>query len=339
MKFKILIIFILLFVIKKSFSQIDTNLYEIRRDTILVVDTIIKGDTILINKHYKVRVYLKKKKKKDTLKEYKPHVLPDVSFMSPNTSSIKPKFKPNLTFNLTFLVSPSLLMKYPKVDTFLLPHRNQNFYLLPSVSWKNYAFGTGLGFSFYREMLNFNFLQILYDTSYSTSIFQHQIAVYDTTWYIDLDSLVNGDTVWRYYVDTSYTTVYDTITVQNVDTTKKIYKYKSRNLYKRFDIPIFLSYNFDYQRFTFTPTLGVIFSILYYEKGKYVDENFNKAFVFRRLDLFFYTGFYASYKINDHFSLFLGGFSKFSYPYFYSYNEKRINFYSFGLSFGFNIKF
>jgi len=85
---------------------------------------------------------------------------------------------------------------------------------------------------------------LVIDTTFPWNFFQREETVYDTTWFLDMDALLQGDTVWIPFVETSTVMVDDSLQTQKIDTSLSKRQISGSTSFLFLEIPVGLSYTF-----------------------------------------------------------------------------------------------
>ncbi len=339
---------------EKAFSQIaDTSRYIVRRDTVLISDTVTKGDTVYIIKKYKIKVYLIERQPinavysmdeqpKDTLKNYNP----DVSLAGPSLT-YKNISSSNFSYFLAFSFLPGYWKRLPKnklLDTNLTAIFSPNLKLDFSFTYQKNKLATGLLYANFMENFNFEKKILQVDTSIMTVINTQTSWRVDTIWYLNLDSLNNGDTVWEAYYDSTKIIVRDTSYENIFDTTYKTLNYSSLNYYRYFELPIIFGRQFRFAGLELYPQIGVSVGFLFKSKGYFYQTNtydkqkINKIFELKPVSFNVLLGFEAEKQITDSWRIYAGFSSKYSLTGNFSFQGSNYNFLFCSLNFGVKYK-
>ncbi len=128
---------------------------------------------------------------------------------------------------------------------------------------------SGLAYTNYRET---------YTQESSTSIVQYSIEHYirqfegwqrDTSWILDLNSWLQGDTVYFAFVDSVYFSYSDTIMTVLADTVTKREINQRNAEYAYFEIPIIAGYTFQHRNWYITPQTGLLTGFFTRASGYY----------------------------------------------------------------------
>jgi len=131
----------------------------------------------------------------------------------------------------------------------------------------------------------------------------------DTTWYYKTDSVevIAKDSVLHTKNDTTYETVYDTVTQH--------YFYEYANRYTYLQIPLIFGYKFGKGKLTYTVSGGIINELFLNAKGRgisftnaYEVVDMNKEFPFMKYNVSYYLGAGIEYKLENNISFFAEGF-------------------------------
>lgn len=211
----------------------------------------------------------------------------------------------------------------------------------PSLSWRQtiryrHSFdklhlSAGLGV----DQLNYNLdvveNSIRIDTLNQWNYFQREIVLYDTTWFINMDSLLVGDTVWVPYVETTTQYLNDSTITQKLDTTYQTKNTKNLNHYISLQIPFSVSYTlFSNNRFFVDVTGGATAGLLLHTSGKIISPETGEIIDvegFNNIDSWnfsLYGGSRVTWKITPLFSMYLSGGYCYGLSYFLTGNYYRV---------------
>jgi len=128
-----------------------------------------------------------------------------------------------------------------------------------------------------------------------------------STSFLNLDSLLQGDTVLTVIVDSTLYLVQDSIQVESVDSVWNLNEVKANNSYQYFEIPLFVEYTFNrakkWQPFI---RLGLITGIYIKSKGYYLSADKQasnlESLPFAKINFWTHTGLGIKYNINKRLS-------------------------------------
>jgi len=325
-------------------------------DTIYVYDTIFQYDTVYIYETVYDTVYIydtvEIEKNTDTLltvdSSKNKHITLNFQLKLP-TFKYQPKFfagaeisflKSYKIYNWNNDVNSEYKQLYKESYKYLFS-LSTGFYF--HINYQSKIFQTGINYLQIAEKFEFYKQNLKIDTLKYYNFFQNSTFKVDTTWFVDLDSLLQGDTVYFPYLDTIYSYFKDSTLITNYDSIKNIISGKSLNLYSYFEIPLIFGYQFDFKKFSVTPKAGIILGIYTFSRGKSLDfnstyyiinqKNINN-FPFLNLSLYLSTNF--KYKINPRFWIFTEPIFKYNITKSIESNYAETKFLSFGIKFGFH---
>ncbi len=343
----------ILLIINKLYSQIDTSQYLIKTDTILSIDTIIKNNTVYITKTYKIHVRLIPKKKEKVELLLKKRSIYDslkitpiqIGFMNPGHLR---DISPLLRKNEPYKIYANMYFSYgkwnikPKFSQYLQPMND--FALVGSVEIfrKNTAVRVDVGKMFFYEKFSYNMEVPNIDTSKYMQIREYQIMHIDTIWFINLDSLVNGDTVWMPYYDTTYNTRYDTSYLYHYDTTYNVYDYNNINSYQFVPFSLGFKYRFRLKKISFDISSSLNFLFLTRVGGFYIHNTYEKVplkriFEFKLYSLNLNIAAEILYPLSKNIFIFWGVSTLYPITQIYNYSAWDIKFTSYNMNAGLKI--
>ncbi|HBF87105.1 MAG TPA: hypothetical protein DDX39_00575 [Bacteroidales bacterium] len=174
----------------------------------------------------------------------------------------------------------------------------------------NIVISSGLSVSEIGETYNYKVNAAYIDTLH---YFTYQNSGYmqkDTISYLNMDSLMVGDTSYVYFVEYNWVSTYDSVLVVDYDTIKTLNTFKERNKYRYVEIPLMFGFEFEKEKYSCTVSGGLITGILYKTQGLSMDKRIltdnvsiddKRQFVQTQFSLALAVGF--AYKLNNKFSL------------------------------------
>ena len=131
------------------------------------------------------------------------------------------------------------------------------------------GFETGLGFSKHNFLFNHFYEETDIDTSYYWEYFQKEVYDFDTTWYLNIDTLLQtGDTLLIPNVDSTLIQVTDSIQKEDYDTAFMNKSGKYNYSYSYFEIPLTARFLLFDGKLSAHLVAGVIPSFLVSKSGK-----------------------------------------------------------------------
>jgi len=329
----------------------NTNAQDVKKhkvDTTYTIDSIWRNDTLFLVRTMHIKVIIPK----DTAKivEKTPYLYNDLlnySFLAPNEiktiSKEEINFFSNTKIHFQFDYGNVKYFKKSKnifLDSTILPISSSSYGFLFEKSTKYFNYFTGFFYTNLTEKFIFSDSWFKVDTSYTEEVLTNNYWDIDTIWFLNLDSLLVGDTVWVPYYDSTYITEFDTITHQHLDTTNFSKKYNNINKLYFVEFPILLSYNIILKKVSLNFVSGVF--IGFFINPKYnIFLPFDYGILSATFPSIFYS-FYQSisfeYQISRKIGIQLGVYCKIplsSYFNIYETNRKPI---SYGFSVGLNYK-
>ncbi len=333
-KLKILLIFLLLFCV--NFANAQPKI-----DTIYTLDSIWQNDTLYIIKTMHLKVLVSEDEKNKNIIQEKDKKPPQIIH-----KSLLPKKECGINY---LKVSPIFEFGFFRTKN------TNNFNVLDSINNLYYAsygieanlrnrffnYSLGVQYSKYKDYFSINDFWKTIDTSLIQNIKESTFWQVDTIWYLDTDSLLVGDSVWRALYDstkiteydTNYTFLYDTIHSHNVS--------KRKNTIRYIDIPVKFGYYFRKNNFWFYLNTGLVFGFPIYNNYQ-IEQLKNEGIIkgiFTDINYWFYNDFSLEYRLNKNLSLKIGTFVKIPLNnQILLLNSKR-KYFSYGVNFRFNWQF
>ena len=294
---------------------------QVRVDTVISVDSVYRHDTLFI--YYKKHITYTFV---DTNTYYKELQKKFNSKLSPLNQDIKPVRtaynKDFYSLKTDYFISSGYKF-YPKTGESIIPVNN--FFVLQGfqVDFRHNNTILTSGFQteniFFPTRFNKKWNEIF--TRNDTLIWFRQKMDIDTIWVLNLDSLVNGDTVYEPHYDTTITRWIDTTNKLFIDTLQIELKAQRINSLHYARIPLIVSKSFIFKKFSLDVQSGIIFQylingdykIMDYVTRRYTTIHTNK-FLFTAMagirlnyaliphKLFFFTAINFNYPIISYFS-------------------------------------
>jgi len=108
---------------------------------------------------------------------------------------------------------------------------------------QHFVASAGIGIAELNSVFKGDIFYTLIDSTEAYSYFENGDYVYDTTWYLNLDTLlITGDSVFSPYVDSSYNSFTDSTLVTQYDTTQANQTVNQKNRIRFVNIPVWLGY-------------------------------------------------------------------------------------------------
>ncbi len=343
MKFLTFIIFI--FLLFPVFSQVS------HVDTVYTLDSVWHGDTLYIYKHRHITVII------DNIDTLSKSSDINLSNFSPNKQDIINYNFLSTTYNYDkHVVKPRISSITPnfQVGKMLLLHNKISFY--DSVSKPLFCFGNGVlltydknkisysvGFNYANYFENYNYVDTwqTIDSTINRKINPHSFWTVDTVFFLNLDSLLIGDTVWIPYYDSNFRVEYDTTKIVTFDTSNNSYNYQKINSLNYIEFPIYLSWKFTFNKFIISPKIGFITGILYSSNFRVFTPHVDDIIVptIFKLNYSAFIGLDLSYKISPKFYFNIGFWSKIPLSYNYTLFNSKYKYLSYGFSGGITYRF
>jgi hypothetical protein len=246
-------------------SLSDLKILQQITDTVVVYDTVFVHDTVYSDKKNQKSDTLKKIVNSTKIKPKIPVPIKEKSFFYPTeyelrigTNYSKPIFSGSSAYDTEMALKRQAAGSLPGFSTGIL-FRNQN---------KNFSTSTGLMYSVFRESFNFEAVENSIRQIQYYKYFTRTELQTNTVWFMNLDSLLVGDTVWVPLTYTHEVSKADSVLSVKNDTSKVYHKENSINRYSYIEIPIILGFPFRVRKFLFYPEIGIISGIILNSKGK-----------------------------------------------------------------------
>jgi len=182
--------------------------------------------------------------------------------------------------------------------------------------FKNISLISGLNFTQYNEQFNAKYEETLIQEINYWEYNDYTQTIYDTTNYVNIDSLIQGDTTYIQIIDSNQITIIDSTLTSKNDTSILKQNIKYVNRYKYIEIPLSIEFTFNRIK-KFSPfirtglitglhikTQGFTYSL---KNNEELIENSDLPYVKANFWLLFGAG--VRYNLNDKFSVLI-------YPYY-----------------------
>ena len=191
--------------------------------------------------------------------------------------------------------------------------------------FKNISLISGINFTQYNEQFNAEYEENLIQDINYWEYNNYTQTIYDTTNYVNIDSLIQGDTTYTQIIDSTQITLTDSSLTSTSDTSTSKQNMKYVNKYKYIEIPLTIEFTFNRVK-KFSPfvrtglitglhikTQGFTYSV---ENNEQIIENTDLPYVKANFWLLFGAG--VRYNLNDKFSILV-------YPYYRYHLNDIIN--------------
>jgi len=191
--------------------------------------------------------------------------------------------------------------------------------------FKNISLISGINFTQYDEQFNAEYEETLIEEINYWEYNDYTQTIYDTTNYVNIDSLIQGDTTYTQIIDSTQITLTDSTLSSTNDTSVSRQNMKYVNKYKYIEIPLTIEFTFNRVK-KFSPfirtglitglhirTQGFTYSV---ENNEQLIENTDLPYVKANFWLLFGVG--IRYNLNDRFSVLV-------YPYYRYHLNDLIN--------------
>lgn len=173
----------------------------------------------------------------------------------------------------------------------------------------HFAASTGIGIHQLNSDFTGEIPVTMVDTSETYQYYENGEYQYDTTWYLNLDTLfITGDSVFSPYVDSSYSSFTDSSLVQVYDTTREMRLVQQSNRIRYVNIPLWVGYREQGGRWEYQVQAGIIASIPTEHQYTWYDPGtgefvYNSEAPFRKTVFTLAARTYIAGKINKHWML------------------------------------
>jgi len=175
---------------------------------------------------------------------------------------------------------------------------------------KNLMIQSGLAFSWYNENLNFYSKGSIMDTISDFTIQDSEIPQVDTIYFLNVDALVMGDSVFIQHYDTVMIPTTDTIPFSRYELKDTISQREGVYRMQYFEVPLIASYNFDWEMISISSKAGLITGFLYgYNRYEiYTDNSIFKSGIqekkeLKSINLSAYFSLSFEYQLDRHWSI------------------------------------
>lgn len=321
-----------------------------RRDTTFSLDTIRKGDTIFIYKVRHITVVIDDNtftNRTDSLKlsDFIPQKYDYIryNFIAENYHKPKAKFKINFSsFSPVIDIGKFKIMEgVDVVDSIRTPYFYAGIGFLLNFNKQNFFYSTGLKLTNYYENYDFSKKTQIIDTNYYQKIVPSTFWLVDTVWFLNLDSLIVGDTVWMPYIDSNFNVIYDTTIIVNYDTSEYNNRYEKINSISYIEFPLIISWQQNFNNLHLMPQVGLITGVYYTSNFKIAGDE-NNVFLLPKINKVNYYAFGAlhlNYSITENYDVFFKTWVKYPLNFNYSLNKTKYKYYTYGFSLGFSLNF
>ncbi len=308
-----------------------------RVDTTYTLDSIWRNDTLFIVKKMHLTVIIDNNETIiDTQKHSDNKQLP-VNLQPVALEPVRKKFINYNNISLIYELGFYNVVK-SQTDEFLentLTNLYSNsFGLSFDVEQLFFRYSVGLMLTNYYEKFEFNDKWNVIDSAIQTIVDINSYWEVDTFWYLNLDSLLVGDTVWCPYYDSNQIVIYDTSYKTNYDTTKYQRYYNRINKLRFIELPIIAGFNYTYKRWTFSVSSGFIFGLPIFEDYRLalpMDIGIINGY-FSNISYWSYSKFDVKFRISKMISLKLGFYAKIALNNQLTIIEQKRKYNSYGLN-------
>ncbi len=274
-------------------------------------------------------------------------VIPDdfirYPFVASTNYTVQPQFRFFVSaYSGVFANNIRYSPKFVFFDTIIKPCLSNNYGLQLGFNHRRISLATGLEYAIIKDKLDFERSSQRIDSTIIMHTHLHQQLVVDTVWFLNLDSLTHGDTVWMPFYDSNYVKVTDTVYVTSYDTTSYNINYDRLNTIQNIRIPIIFSYNFrisKYLKIGINPGIIANFTVI----NSYAVPDLNNQYNLTNIQTDFSALLYLSGSIEFYARRKTSVFANLygSYPIFpfYSFASYKAKYYSYGISIGMKFYF
>jgi len=207
-----------------------------------------------------------------------------------------------------------------------------------------YGAQTGFGISKINEKFNYIETSYLVDSTDNYETISHIINLTDTVKYLDVDKLLQGDTLWRTYYYHYDTLLFEDSLFYTYDTTDVHTPMNKTNTHTLLEIPLVLSYDMSFNKTSILIKLGGVNQIHMFSSGKTFSntnliEDINENTHFTKYNIALYGGLGLVYDISKQVSLSLDAFYKYPLRKFSEKYNLTLNKQIYGLHVGIRYRF
>jgi len=331
-------------------TSININSQVTHIDTTFTVDSVWKGDTLYLYRIRHITVIVDNDKlsnKTDTIKlsNFSPPKIDIVryNFIAENYHHAKKtsSFKINSISPSIGVGKFNIKNDINIIDTNIRPILYTELGFLLNSNFNNFTYSTGLSLVNYFEHYNYSLKNISIDTNFSQTITPNTFWTVDTVFFLNLDSLLIGDTVWISYYDSNFNVTYDTNNFVNYDTSVFHHNSQRINSINYIEFPIIFGRDFMLKNWQISLQIGLITGV-YYRSNFRIKGKEEEPYVIplvSKVNFYAFGALNINYSFSKRLSIFLKISSKMPLNYNYSVYNTKYKYYSYGLSTGLNIKF
>ena len=308
-------------------------------DTTFTLDSIWRNDTLFLVKTTHLSVII------DDTSSVK---TPKIDTLTPGIDSISDIKKPIKKHNLLktniypyfefgfFKIKespPNLLL-----DSSITYWHTNTFGVAFEVEQKYFLYSTGFQFTNFYEKFHLADNWKTIDSTINTHIEDNSYWNVDTVWYLDLDSLLIGDTVWLPLYDSSLINQFDTSFTTDYDTSSNSYNYNRLNKVKYVEFPLIFGFHFGQKKWKYSIKTGLITGVSVY-KNYIIAINRDEKIIeakFVDFSFWFYSKIGIQYSFSEKFSGRFGVYGRIPLNNQLSIFDTQRKYYSWGFSFGFS---
>jgi hypothetical protein len=167
-----------------------------------------------------------------------------------------------------------------------------------------YGIQTGMGIMNLKEKFDYIKTDYLVDSTKQSETISYTKTVTDTIMFIDIDKLLDGDTVWIEYYDTYDTVIVEDSVYYSYDTTVVNQEKSNIISHQLFEIPLIFTYDWSFGKTTIQLKLGGVNQFHLFSKGKIksIDgtiDQVDKIITFTKYNFALYGGIGFLYDITN----------------------------------------
>lgn len=167
---------------------------------------------------------------------------------------------------------------------------------------------SGLGYSVNSESYQQISSESSIQTRFEYNTFEYQDWQRDTTWLLDLDAWLHGDTVYFPFVDSTLVNLTDSTVEIVYDTIFRKDTALYNNKYTYYEVPLIAGYSFHLKNWSITPQTGVVFGFLSSSAGSYpvsdeLSYNMTNMYPMRQVLVSWYAGLNVRYYFMENLGL------------------------------------
>ncbi len=221
-------------------------------------------------------------------------------------------FRPNYSFTRLSDPNSELQSAYTQNKNAIFPEGSYGFGIDLSYQFKQLSVGGGLAYTQLSQQITTQENVLNIKNTNFWNYFDVENWDVQTTTYLNLDSLFQGDTVMTVITDSTKYITQDSSLVSRTDSTWTQKDFSSQNVYQYFEIPLFVEYLFNRSK-TWQPFMraGLVTGIYMKSKAYYLNANSEiidaSNLPFAKFNFWAHAGLGIKYNLNKKFSAYILG--------------------------------